>query len=84
MSPNRKILVESFSAEKFMKNKPNDKKLEVFSVSESAFDDQLGKALTSQSFNFVFSGRGTFIYISLKKIIEKFSSVPLIYRQGQD
>ena len=51
-----------------MKNKPNDKKNEkFFSVSESAFDDQLGKALTSQSFNFVFSGRGTFIYLFLKK-----------------
>ena len=43
------------------------KKLQVFfSVSESAFDDQLGKALTSQSFNIVFSGRGTFIYLFLK------------------
>ena len=36
-----------------------------------ALDNQLRMAMTSQSFNFVFSGRGTFIYIFLKKIIEK-------------
>ena len=54
--------MESFSAEKIMKNKTNNKKLRSFlSVSESAFDGQLGKAWPSTPLDFVFSGRGAFI-----------------------